>query len=62
MLLHAHNKLYPLVDEHRLRQLTSLRLHMRIVVLQNQLIDIDLADTSRNTSLGDFVRETVGAV
>jgi hypothetical protein len=35
---------------------------MRIIVLQHQLVDIDLADTPSNTALGDFIRETVGAM
>lgn len=62
MLLHLHNKLHALVNQLRLRQLTRLRPQKRIIVFQNQLVDIDLADTSSNTTLRDFVRETVGAV
>jgi hypothetical protein len=53
---------HSLIDQLRLRQLASMRLQMRIIVLQYQLVDIDLADTARNASFGDFVRETVGAV
>lgn len=52
----------PLIDQLRLRQLTSTRLQMRIIVLQHQLVDIDLADTPRDTTLRDLVRETVCAV
>jgi hypothetical protein len=62
MLLHPHNEPHSLIDQRRLRQLTSLRPQMRIIVFQHKLVDINLADPPRNTSLRNFIRETVGAV
>ena len=53
---------HSLIDQLRLRQLTSMRLQMRIIIFQDQFVNIDLADTPRNTALSDLVRETVGAV
>jgi len=35
---------------------------MRIIVLEHQLVDVDLADAARDTTLRDLVREPVGAV
>lgn len=62
MPLQANNKPNPLINQHRLRNLTSLRPQMRIIVLEHQLVDVDLADAARDTTLRDLVREPVGAV
>jgi hypothetical protein len=62
MILHANNMPHALIDQLRLWQLTSLCLQMRIVIFQNKLVDIDLADTPSDTALRDFVRKPVGAV
>jgi hypothetical protein len=62
MLLHPHNEPHSLIDQRRLRQLTSLRPHMRVIVFQHKLVDVYLANPSRNTALRNLIRETVGAV
>jgi hypothetical protein len=35
---------------------------MRIIILQHKLVNVNLADPSSDTALGNLIRETVGAV
>jgi hypothetical protein len=35
---------------------------MYVVIIENQLVDIDLADSRRNASLSDFIGKAVGTM
>lgn len=51
-----------LIDQLRLWQLASIALQVCVVIVEDQFVDIDLADSRRDASLCDLVGKSVGTV
>jgi hypothetical protein len=62
MLLESDDMLDAFINQLRLGQLASSGLQVYVVFIKDKLVDIDLADSSRDATLCDRVRKSVSAM